>query len=358
MFGYCPRLNEIKNYASSRLLGSWYTTELHDAVKAEDLTKIKKLIKAGIYIDTRNDDHDMGCSVPIAKTPLHLAVQRGYFEIVKYLLENGADVNNASGEFATRASWLAWHLTPLEYALFFNRIEIANYLIRFYNASFDENDEKKILKMVDDNGLINSISFLQEHIKDKSLLNKSYIESVHKNHYLVQENSLWKRQNNESWCEDTLRSYPLDERSIQSHLQTIILCQNKSFLRDLLQLDYFTHHFNKYNEFIFELDFREMSNEMKANHSDICYRLQNNGIDTFECHGMDCELIYRPNTNKLPILFVGILAGDAEIVKMLIDKGADINAVVNGISASDLIKQVFPKSDCIVDESNRSLCKM
>jgi len=85
----------------------------------------------------------------------------------------------------------------------------------------------------------------------------------------------------QAFCENELQCNPLDERSIQSHLKAIICRQDKSSLKDLLQLDYSTHHFNKYNEYIFELHFCEISDEMKANYPDICTQLQNNSVENF-----------------------------------------------------------------------------
>src|SRR5579864_1584772 len=56
---------------------------LHVVVRWDDLASARKLIEAGIDV---NKSGDLGC------TPLHVACSHGNLEMVKLLLENGADL--------------------------------------------------------------------------------------------------------------------------------------------------------------------------------------------------------------------------------------------------------------------------
>lgn len=44
-------------------------------------------------LETTFDKQELCCFLNNKRTPLHLATEKGYFEIVKYLVEKGADVN-------------------------------------------------------------------------------------------------------------------------------------------------------------------------------------------------------------------------------------------------------------------------
>jgi tetratricopeptide (TPR) repeat protein len=59
--------------------------EIHDAVKAGDLAKVKALIKDNPKLVSSRDD--------FSKTPLHIAAQEGHKDVVELLLAKGAEVN-------------------------------------------------------------------------------------------------------------------------------------------------------------------------------------------------------------------------------------------------------------------------
>jgi hypothetical protein len=75
-----------------------------------DVEIVRALLKAGANVNGRQDSRSM--------TPLSHAVGRGHIQMVKLLLEAGADVNISSSE-----------QTPLHLALEYRRIEIARLLI-------------------------------------------------------------------------------------------------------------------------------------------------------------------------------------------------------------------------------------
>jgi ankyrin repeat protein len=58
--------------------------QLHLAAQDGDLEKIRKLVMAGYPVNAFDD---------LSFTPLHYAVMREHFEVAKYLLSVGADVN-------------------------------------------------------------------------------------------------------------------------------------------------------------------------------------------------------------------------------------------------------------------------
>ena len=77
---------------------SIYAQEIFDAVKANDRAKIKSLIEANSQLVHAKDAD--------GRTPLHRACEGVHFEVVKFLVEKGADVNARNG----------FRDTPLHYA--------------------------------------------------------------------------------------------------------------------------------------------------------------------------------------------------------------------------------------------------
>ncbi|ORX61211.1 ankyrin [Piromyces finnis] len=83
---------------------------LINAIKREDIEKIKNLIDSGVDINRRNLD---GC------TPLFYAVKTGNLEITKYIIECGAYLNLMD----------RYGYTPLSHAIKIGSLEIVKYLI-------------------------------------------------------------------------------------------------------------------------------------------------------------------------------------------------------------------------------------
>ena len=73
--------------------------ELHDAVRANQLEEVRKLLQGGLFIDTRDS---------FLYTPLHISAAIGYVDITKLLLEYGAEVN-AQGQGGVTPTQLAKH---------------------------------------------------------------------------------------------------------------------------------------------------------------------------------------------------------------------------------------------------------
>ena len=77
----------------------------------------KLLLKHGAIIDTRTI---LDFNSPNGYTPLHIACERGYCDVVKSLLNFGAEINIKDGE----------GYTPLDRARMSNREEVKKYLKR------------------------------------------------------------------------------------------------------------------------------------------------------------------------------------------------------------------------------------
>ena len=59
--------------------------QLYEACKSGDIKKVRELIRKGVNVNEKSDF--------IEDTALLIASRKGYFDIVKLLIENGADVN-------------------------------------------------------------------------------------------------------------------------------------------------------------------------------------------------------------------------------------------------------------------------
>lgn len=74
------------------------TGSLHQAIKDQDLEKVRKLLNAGANVNEEDDEGD---------TPLQIAIFIGNVEIVKLLLDHDADINNVNEVSALQFS-LQW----------------------------------------------------------------------------------------------------------------------------------------------------------------------------------------------------------------------------------------------------------
>jgi len=77
---------------------SWHNvTILHDVAQKGNITKVALLIKYGAEINLVDDEYQ--------STPLGMAARWGHVEMVKYLLQQGADPNKAGASWATPLAW-------------------------------------------------------------------------------------------------------------------------------------------------------------------------------------------------------------------------------------------------------------
>ena len=77
---------------------SWHhVTLLHDMAQKGNIYKAKLLIDHGAAIDPIDEEYQ--------STPLGMAARWGHIEMVKFLLEQGADPNMAGEAWATPLEW-------------------------------------------------------------------------------------------------------------------------------------------------------------------------------------------------------------------------------------------------------------
>jgi hypothetical protein len=85
-------------------------TELIEAVKGGDTSKVLKLIEAGDDVNGHGDEQEW--------TPLNYAAGKGNLDMVKLLVDKGADVFNVGRD----------RRTPYQIAVAASRVEVARYL--------------------------------------------------------------------------------------------------------------------------------------------------------------------------------------------------------------------------------------
>ena len=91
---------------------------LHKAASGGNIEIVKYLHQNGADLEAKTK-LEIGGKIFFDKTPLHLAVNGGHIEVVKYLHQNGADLN-AAANFDK--------ITPLHLAVALEHIEIVKYL--------------------------------------------------------------------------------------------------------------------------------------------------------------------------------------------------------------------------------------
>ena len=105
------------------------TLGLQAAVEAGNVQAVKHFMNLRLDVNTRM------LNLPVGDTVLHEAVFRGHKEVVELLISNGANINSeSSGRLAENRMEPASInsnealLTPLDYAIKYNRSEIADTL--------------------------------------------------------------------------------------------------------------------------------------------------------------------------------------------------------------------------------------
>jgi ankyrin repeat protein len=136
-----------------------HAVELFQAIESGDIETIKRLIPDTLPVDIYTDD---------GITPLHFASWWGYFEIVKFLVSQGADVNRKDK---------LYYWTPLYYAAMNeqdeydfrtyhtkkDQLEIVEYLLK--NGA-DPNILSKTDQSALDLAMISSYPAVEEKIRD------------------------------------------------------------------------------------------------------------------------------------------------------------------------------------------------
>jgi ankyrin repeat protein len=105
--------------------------DIQKAIVENNLTKVKKLVKANPRI--------LGIKSESGETPLYVAIYEGHLEIIQYLVDNGADIDDTyNGESALYIT--CKHGSHREIS-----IEIIEYLLDVVESDEDEYDEDKYI---------------------------------------------------------------------------------------------------------------------------------------------------------------------------------------------------------------------
>src|SRR5437762_11274374 len=135
MFSSFQRIKQLANASLSSNMGGYYTHSLHNAVEANNFAAVQSLIdNDGIVADTILEnwvsglfsDIFYGTSTEYLQiTPLHIAAQKGFLEIAKFLVSRGADPDFASNHTHANKDYL---MTPLYYACLYEHEDMADFL--------------------------------------------------------------------------------------------------------------------------------------------------------------------------------------------------------------------------------------
>ena len=133
-------------------------SKLHEPAGKGDLATVKEIIDAGAKIDKKDI---------AGQTPLMYAAEAGGIEMVKYLVEHGADVNAESGNKGRG--------TPLIYAAAGNQIEVVMYLLE-NNADINgvtKSQNETALIWAVASGATGVVKVLVEKGADQGIINKN-----------------------------------------------------------------------------------------------------------------------------------------------------------------------------------------
>lgn len=125
---------------------SCFSQEIFDLVKVNDTLKVKILVENNHEIINARDSY--------GRTPLHWACRGVYYDIMKYLVEKGADVNAQDNNL----------VTPLISLVNRNNIEAAKYLLsRNADPNIADNQKQTPLHYAAARGLFEMVKILLEN---------------------------------------------------------------------------------------------------------------------------------------------------------------------------------------------------
>ena len=238
--------------------------QLYEACKSGDIKKVRELIKKGVNVNEKSDF--------IQDTALLIASHKGYFDIVKLLIENGADVNlntpirdaimnghydivkllienkaeysnnlfkisyidNYANRFVTES------LTSLEIASRYEHRDIAKLLIN-NNADYKNNDWYAVKLIISKN-----YDDVFKTLLDKGI-NINYQYSNYNNHsllmYAVDKNST-------NIIKQILDEKPNLKITNNSRKTAIMLAMDQSYSKDIMNIFFNSYVFDKYKTLI------------------------------------------------------------------------------------------------------------
>ena len=152
-------------------------TALHFACQSGSVRAAEILIKAGANVDVQTSKIDTN--------PLHIASGNGHLEIVKHLLEQGANIEGGEG-----SSW-----TPLQWASQNGQLQIVEHLLdKAANIEGGKGSSSTPLQLASENGHLDIVEHLLEkgaNIEAKDQQGRSALERAEKGKQLFWT---WKRR--------------------------------------------------------------------------------------------------------------------------------------------------------------------
>lgn len=146
------------------LLGavSLYASEIHDAVRENDIERVKTLLKEDPSLLNALDDNSM--------TPLNTAAFGGHPELVRMLLENGADISIGDVD----------NSQPIHCAAISGNVQVAELLLA-HGADVNEADNNGAtpLTFATGRGHLEMIRYLVEHGADINAQNREGLTFLH-----------------------------------------------------------------------------------------------------------------------------------------------------------------------------------
>lgn len=322
-------MKKIANYSLSYVFGSEYTNDLHKAVEERDLDRMRSLIEDdGIYVDMI-DYSSMGFSSfssgsTLRVTALHLASKNGFYDGVTLLLEKGANPRLVTTPTNSADYYLQYLWLPLHYALRYEHFPIVNLFIQSHNMVIDD----KALEIIKKYGLIRALPYVSSND-----LSANFINEVNIKHSEIEALN---------WYDNQIAEKRHCSSSALGVLYGLVCKNNNRLAEGILQHgDYYFK--NKINESKYDLEKSQIPDRIKNQFPEICNKLISNAR---EIDGGVSYFYIVENTRKAPVLFLAILTGNREMVMLLLKHGADLNATVNGISASNLFEMIFEQKLC------------
>jgi ankyrin repeat protein len=98
---------------------------IHDAIKDGDFARVQALVDSNREVVDKQDES--------GKSPLHLAIERGFSDIARYLIEQGADVNVPDSS----------HESPLHHCASRGNLEIGRLLLERGSTSINDSSVSK-----------------------------------------------------------------------------------------------------------------------------------------------------------------------------------------------------------------------